>query len=41
MAVEIKRVKYMPELRQVAELASEIWHDRSTIWWRSSSPFRQ
>jgi len=27
MAVEIKRVKYLPELRQVAELADEIWHE--------------
>lgn len=25
--LEIKRVKYLPELREVAELASEIWHE--------------
>ena len=27
MSVEIKRVKYLPELRKVAELADEIWHE--------------
>ena len=27
MAVEIKKVKYLPELRKVAELADEIWHE--------------
>ena len=27
MAVEIKKVKYLPELRRVAELADEIWHE--------------
>ncbi|MBR4626725.1 MAG: GNAT family N-acetyltransferase [Ruminococcus sp.] len=27
MAVEIKKVKYLPELRKVAELAEEIWHE--------------
>ena len=27
MSVEIKRVKYLPELREVAELADEIWHE--------------
>lgn len=27
MSVDIKRVKYMPELREVAELANEIWHE--------------
>ena len=25
--MEIKRVKYLPELRKVAELADEIWHE--------------
>lgn len=27
MAVEIKKVKYLPELRKVAELAEKIWHE--------------
>ena len=27
MSVEIKRIKYIPELRKVAELADEIWHE--------------
>lgn len=27
MAVEIKKVKYLPELRKVAELADVIWHE--------------
>lgn len=27
MAAEITKVKYMPELRQIAELADEIWHE--------------
>lgn len=25
--IEIKKVKYLPELRRVAELADEIWHE--------------
>lgn len=27
MSIEITKVKYFPELRQVAELADEIWHE--------------
>ncbi len=27
MAVEITKVKYLPELRKIAELADEIWHE--------------
>ncbi len=27
MAVEITKVKYLPELRRIAELADEIWHE--------------
>lgn len=27
MSVEIKKVKYLPELRRVAELADAIWHE--------------
>lgn len=27
MAIEITKVKYFPELREVAELADEIWHE--------------
>lgn len=27
MDIEIKKVKYLPELRAVAELAGEIWHE--------------
>lgn len=27
MAIDIKKVKYMPELREVAELANSIWHE--------------
>lgn len=27
MAIEIKRVKYLPELRKIAELADNIWHE--------------
>lgn len=27
MAIEITKVKYLPELRQVAELADKIWHE--------------
>ena len=27
MSVEIKKVKYLPELRSVAELADKIWHE--------------
>lgn len=27
MAIEIKKVKYLPELRRVSELANDIWHE--------------
>lgn len=27
MSIEIKKVKYLPELREIAELADEIWHE--------------
>ncbi len=27
MSVEIKKIKYMAELREVAELAEKIWHE--------------
>ncbi len=27
MSIEITKVKYFPELRQIAELADEIWHE--------------
>ena len=27
MSIEIKKVKYLPELRKIAELADEIWHE--------------
>lgn len=27
MSIEITKVKYLPELRQIAELADEIWHE--------------
>lgn len=27
MSIEITKVKYLPELRQIAELANEIWHE--------------
>ena len=27
MTVEIRKVKYLPELRRVAELADAIWHE--------------